>query len=95
MLGKEQQQQQVVGGGGGGDTVRVLLYGYYNDIYVIDASSLVHLYTLSSKTSPDWISAVTVARPLIGAGKYTNILFLFNLRFIFEMLYYTLIRIRF
>ncbi|XP_075258711.1 WD repeat-containing protein 7-like isoform X2 [Convolutriloba macropyga] len=47
--------------------IRVLLYGYYNDIYVIDGCSLTHLYSLSSRLSPDWISAVTLVRPIVQA----------------------------
>ena len=49
--------------------IRVLLYGYYNDIYVIDGCSLTHLYSLSSRLSPDWISAVTLVRPIVQAGQ--------------------------
>ncbi|XP_078738105.1 WD repeat-containing protein 7-like isoform X1 [Lampetra fluviatilis] len=40
---------------------RLLCYGHYPEILVMDASSLNILFTLVSKISPDWISAMTMA----------------------------------
>eukprot|EP00794_Sanderia_malayensis_P009425 gene9425-10411_t len=41
---------------------RILLYGLYSDIYVLDTSSLEVLYTLKSKLSPDWITCLCTLR---------------------------------
>ncbi|XP_071942422.1 WD repeat-containing protein 7-like isoform X1 [Antedon mediterranea] len=43
---------------------RILCRGYYPDIRVIDAISLVPLFSLTSKFSPDWICAMSIMRPL-------------------------------
>ncbi|XP_065519802.1 WD repeat-containing protein 7-like isoform X1 [Lathamus discolor] len=41
---------------------RLLCHGHYPEILVVDATSLEVLYSLLSKISPDWISAMTVLR---------------------------------
>ncbi|XP_032889019.1 WD repeat-containing protein 7 isoform X4 [Amblyraja radiata] len=43
---------------------RLLCYGHYPEILVIDASSLEVLYSLVSKISPDWISSLSILRSL-------------------------------
>ncbi|XP_055519883.1 WD repeat-containing protein 7 isoform X3 [Leucoraja erinacea] len=43
---------------------RLLCYGHYPEILVIDASSLEVLYSLVSKISPDWISSLSIIRSL-------------------------------
>ncbi|XP_078408277.1 WD repeat-containing protein 7 isoform X2 [Cetorhinus maximus] len=43
---------------------RLLCYGHYPEILVVDAISLEVLYSLVSKISPDWISSVSVIRSL-------------------------------
>ncbi|XP_063715280.1 WD repeat-containing protein 7-like isoform X3 [Symsagittifera roscoffensis] len=47
--------------------IRVLVWGYYSDILVIDGCSLCHLFSLSSRLHPDWASAVTLVRPIVKA----------------------------
>ncbi|XP_067839921.1 WD repeat-containing protein 7 isoform X2 [Heptranchias perlo] len=43
---------------------RLLCYGHYPEILVVDATSLEVLYSLVSKISPDWISSVSIIRSL-------------------------------
>ncbi|XP_060707861.1 WD repeat-containing protein 7 isoform X2 [Hemiscyllium ocellatum] len=43
---------------------RLLCYGHYPEILVVDAVSLEVLYSLVSKISPDWISSVSIIRSL-------------------------------
>ncbi|XP_067887056.1 WD repeat-containing protein 7 isoform X2 [Heterodontus francisci] len=43
---------------------RLLCYGHYPEILVVDAISLEVLYSLVSKISPDWISSVSIIRSL-------------------------------
>ncbi|XP_041048865.1 WD repeat-containing protein 7 isoform X2 [Carcharodon carcharias] len=43
---------------------RLLCYGHYPEILVVDAISLEVHYSLVSKISPDWISSVSVIRSL-------------------------------
>uniref|UniRef100_A0A0K8T9A7 WD repeat-containing protein 7 n=1 Tax=Lygus hesperus TaxID=30085 RepID=A0A0K8T9A7_LYGHE len=47
----------------GADDVRLFCNGYYADILIMDPFSLEIHYTLSSRVSPDWISALHVLRP--------------------------------
>lgn len=47
----------------GSEDVKLFCNGYYAEILVIDPFSLEILFTLSSKDSPDWISALYVLRP--------------------------------
>ncbi|XP_077870004.1 uncharacterized protein LOC100367391 [Saccoglossus kowalevskii] len=42
----------------------VILHGYYADVHILDSNSLEVLFTLTSKVSPDWISALTLLRPV-------------------------------
>ncbi|KAJ7393799.1 WD repeat-containing protein 7 [Desmophyllum pertusum] len=48
---------------GTGKEWRVVCYGSYSDIYVLDALSLEVLYTLRSPSATNWISAACVVRP--------------------------------
>ncbi|KAL9985744.1 hypothetical protein ACROYT_G008185 [Oculina patagonica] len=48
---------------GTGKEWRVVCYGSYSDIYVLDALSLEILYTLRSPSATNWISAACVVRP--------------------------------
>eukprot|EP00795_Rhopilema_esculentum_P009331 gene9331-17032_t len=41
---------------------RVLLYGLYCEIYVLDTANLEILYTLKSRLNPDWISCLCTIR---------------------------------
>ncbi|XP_043930841.1 WD repeat-containing protein 7 isoform X2 [Protopterus annectens] len=41
---------------------RLLCYGHYPEILVVDAVSLEVLYSLVSKISPDWISSMSIIR---------------------------------
>ncbi|XP_044520522.1 WD repeat-containing protein 7 isoform X1 [Gracilinanus agilis] len=41
---------------------RLLCYGHYPEILVVDATSLEVLYSLVSKISPDWISSMSIIR---------------------------------
>ncbi|XP_051866569.1 WD repeat-containing protein 7 isoform X3 [Pristis pectinata] len=43
---------------------RLLCYGHYPEILVVDATSLEVLYSLVSKISPDWISSLSIIRSL-------------------------------
>ncbi|KAK9511220.1 hypothetical protein O3M35_005820 [Rhynocoris fuscipes] len=47
----------------GTEDARLFCNGYYADILVIDPFSLEIIFTLSSRVSPDWISALHVLRP--------------------------------
>ncbi|CAB0012718.1 unnamed protein product [Nesidiocoris tenuis] len=47
----------------GTEDVRLFCNGYYADILIMDPFSLEIIYTLSSRVSPDWISALHVLRP--------------------------------
>lgn len=47
----------------GAEDVRLFCNGYYADILVMDPFSLEILFTLSSRVSTDWISALHVLRP--------------------------------
>ncbi|XP_073987557.1 WD repeat-containing protein Rbcn-3B isoform X4 [Rhodnius prolixus] len=47
----------------GTEDARLFCNGYYADILVMDPFSLEIIFTLSSKVSPDWISALHVLRP--------------------------------
>jgi len=42
---------------------RLVLYGLYSDVYILDSLSLHILYTLKQRVSSDWISAVCTLRP--------------------------------
>ncbi|XP_058957574.1 WD repeat-containing protein 7 [Pocillopora verrucosa] len=48
---------------GTGKEWRVVCYGSYSDIHVLDALSLEILYTLRSPSAPNWISSACVVRP--------------------------------
>uniref|UniRef100_A0A4W3HEQ0 WD repeat domain 7 n=1 Tax=Callorhinchus milii TaxID=7868 RepID=A0A4W3HEQ0_CALMI len=41
---------------------RLLCYGHYPEILVVDATSLEVLYSLVSKIAPDWISSMSIIR---------------------------------
>ncbi|XP_072430052.1 WD repeat-containing protein 7 isoform X4 [Chiloscyllium punctatum] len=43
---------------------RLLCYGHYPEILIVDAVSLEVLYSLVSKISPDWISSMSIIRSL-------------------------------
>ncbi|GAB6019254.1 Rabconnectin-3B, isoform A [Chamberlinius hualienensis] len=47
----------------GASEVRLVCDGFYSEILVIDAFSLEIVYTLSSRVSSDWISAMHILRP--------------------------------
>ncbi|XP_014253384.1 WD repeat-containing protein 7 isoform X2 [Cimex lectularius] len=47
----------------GTEDARLFCNGYYADVLVMDPFSLEVIFTLSSKVSPDWISALHVLRP--------------------------------
>ncbi|XP_077994081.1 WD repeat-containing protein 7-like isoform X2 [Glandiceps talaboti] len=42
----------------------IILHGYYADVHILDSNSLEVLFTLTSKVTPDWISALTLLRPV-------------------------------
>ncbi|XP_070535704.1 WD repeat-containing protein 7-like [Ptychodera flava] len=42
----------------------VILHGFYSDIHILDSNSLEILFTLTCKVTPDWISALTLLRPV-------------------------------
>lgn len=44
------------------DEVRFFCNGYYTEILVIDGLTLKTLFTLNSRLTPDWISAIHVLR---------------------------------
>ena len=52
--------------------IRLVCNGYYPEILIIDPSSFEILYTLSSRVTPDWISACCVIRPMKRDGKIKN-----------------------
>ena len=41
---------------------RLVLHGLYSDVYIVDSLSLNVLYTLKSRLSPNWVSAVCTLR---------------------------------
>ncbi|XP_054284086.1 WD repeat-containing protein 7 isoform X2 [Macrosteles quadrilineatus] len=48
----------------GNEDVKLFCNGYYAEILVMDPFSLEVIFSLSSKVSPDWISALHVLRPI-------------------------------
>ena len=49
--------------------IRLVCNGYYPEILIIDPASFEILYTLSSRVTPDWISACCVLRPMKRDGR--------------------------
>jgi len=59
------------------EKVRLFCCGYYPEVIVMDPFCLEVVLTLSSRTSPDWISALHVLRPVKRKGKALLLLLLF------------------
>lgn len=59
----------------GTEDARLFCNGYYADILVMDPFSLEIIFTLSSKVSPDWISALHVLRPNKRKGSHNSFFF--------------------
>lgn len=53
----------------GSDDIRLFCNGYYSEVLIMDPFSLEVLFTLSSRMSPDWISALHVLRPAKRKGE--------------------------
>jgi hypothetical protein len=54
----------------GSDDDRLFCNGYYAEILVVDPFSLEVLFSLASRVSPDWISALHVLRPAKRKGEF-------------------------
>lgn len=59
----------------GSDDIRLFCNGYYAEVLIMDPFSLEVLFTLSSRMSPDWISALHVLRPAKRKGIESNPIF--------------------
>lgn len=49
--------------------VRIVCNGYYPEIHIVHPLSLEILFSLSSRIQPDWISALSVLRPVKHEGR--------------------------
>ena len=55
--------------------VRLVCNGYYPEIHVMDPMSLEIIYSLTSRITPNWISALCILRPVKREGLYHPLIF--------------------